>query len=156
MQRRLDLLGNVVICVQVSSKVLVRELLRSANLRLVSDPVSHVVDHLTCGEHIVSQQRVSSSYAVPADPSFEPVLFQTLGPFAASDNKSQRTLFESTSDQGLGFFALGLAVCDQRLNFSRHVGFRRRCPLVDALIGQPTELRSAERYPAALVEPYAG
>ena len=31
---------------QVRSKVLVRELLRSSNLRLVSDPVCHVINHI--------------------------------------------------------------------------------------------------------------
>jgi len=46
MQCSLDLLRNVVIRVQVRSKVLVRELLRSSNLRLVSDPVSNVTDHI--------------------------------------------------------------------------------------------------------------
>ncbi len=46
MQCSLDLLRNIVIRVQVRSKVLVRELLRSPNLRLVSDPVCDVINHI--------------------------------------------------------------------------------------------------------------
>ena len=46
MQCSLDLLRNIVVRVQVRSKVLVRELFSTANLRLVSDPVSDVIDHI--------------------------------------------------------------------------------------------------------------
>ena len=46
MQCSADLLRNVQVRVQVRSKVLVRELLRSSNLRLVCDPASNVVHHI--------------------------------------------------------------------------------------------------------------
>ncbi len=58
MQCSLDLLRNVVIAFKYAAKLLVRELLRSSNFRLVSDPVSNVINHRTCCEHIVSQHKV--------------------------------------------------------------------------------------------------
>ena len=42
----LDLLRNIVNRVQVRSKILVRELFSTANLRLVSDLVSNVINHI--------------------------------------------------------------------------------------------------------------
>ncbi len=154
MQCSLDLLRNIVIGVQVRSKVLVREL-----LRIVESPTRlrsghHVINHCTCCEHIVSQQsvqvhtqRLRTHLASQCSPNL-----RSLGGIR---QQVPSDVVESTSDQCLCFFAFRVAVCDQRLNFDR----KSSPPAVPTsrLLCQSTNRTSlGERYPSVSVEPFAG
>jgi hypothetical protein len=133
------LLRNIVIRVQVRSKVLVRELLRSSNLRLISDPVGGVVDHIVAGHSVAGCMRISvtecrsDSKHIVSQQSVE-IHTQCLRTHLTSQRSPNlRSLgrirqqvpsdvVESTSDQRLCFFAFRVAVRDQRLN-------RKKCEL---------------------------
>ncbi len=148
MQCSLDLLRNIVIRVQVRSKVLVRELLRAMNLRLVSDPVSNVVNHCTCCQHIVSQQCVQvhtqclrTHFASKCSPNLSvPWQHLTSSPIGRCRVRQRSMLV-----------LLRFPSCGMRSATELQLASRRRQPVpTSRLLCQSTNRTSrGERYPSA-------
>ncbi len=139
---RLDLLRNIVIRVQVRSKVLVRELLRSANLRLVSNPVSNVntialVASTSCRNSVFKFIRSACGPILRASAA------QTFGPWQhRTTSPIGRCRVHQQSMLVLLRF-LRVSVRDQRLNFNRKSSPPAGAHFSTSLPVKPTEHRSA-------------